>query len=90
MKHQNHIYINISKNTTYVALVIRNFVAQQCNTRTLHVISQNGKCARKIGLADVDTSMHIERHVCSNIFNTWWNFASISSRFMNGKVKKNR
>ncbi len=25
-------------------------------------------CYRKIGLADVDT-----RHVCSNIFNTWWN-----------------
>ncbi len=30
-------------------------------------------CYRKIGLADVDTSMNIERHVCSNIFNTWWN-----------------
>ncbi len=34
---------------------------------------KNGQCARKIGLADVDTSMNIERHVCSNIFNIWWN-----------------
>ncbi len=49
------------------------FVAQ-CNTRTLHVISQQwAMCYRKIGLADVDTSMNIEEHVCSNIFNTWWN-----------------
>ncbi len=70
-KHQNHLYINILKNTTYVALVTKKFVAQ-CNTRTLHVISQKwAMCYRKIGLADVDTSMNIEGHVCTNLFNTW-------------------
>ncbi len=63
--------MSILKNTTYVALVIHvaKLLVAQCNTRTLHVISQKwAMCYRKIGLSDIDT-----RHVCSNIFNTWWN-----------------